>query len=61
MMSQLNEQQLREQLVHYGRSLFMRGFSSGGSGNLSVRLPDGGYLGHADQLLSGRAGRRNAQ
>ncbi|ENN7403752.1 aldolase [Escherichia coli] len=43
-MSQLNEQQLREQMVNYGHSLFMRGFSSGGSGNLSVRLPDGGYL-----------------
>lgn len=43
-MSHLTEQQLREQMVHYGRSLFSRGYSSGGGGNLSVKLPDGGYL-----------------
>ena len=43
-MNPVSEHQLREQLVHYGRSLFMRGYSSGGSGNLSVKLPDGGYL-----------------
>lgn len=35
-MNPVSEHQLREQLVHYGRSLFMRGYSSGGSGNLSV-------------------------
>lgn len=40
----LTESQLREQLVHYGKSLFDRGYSSGGSGNISVRLPDGGFL-----------------
>ncbi|SFR05996.1 MULTISPECIES: aldolase [unclassified Enterobacter] len=43
-MSGITEYQLREQLVHYGASLFNRGYSSGGSGNISVRLPDGGYL-----------------
>ena len=35
---------VREQLVKYGRSLFERGYSCGSSGNLSVRLEDGGYL-----------------
>lgn len=39
-MSELIEQKLREQLVYYGRSLFMRGFSSGGSGNISVKLAE---------------------
>lgn len=43
-MNSVSEHQLRELLVHYGRSLFMRGYSSGGSGNLSVKMPDGGYL-----------------
>lgn len=40
----MNEQALREALVEYGRSLFERGYSCGTSGNLSVRLADGGYL-----------------
>jgi ribulose-5-phosphate 4-epimerase/fuculose-1-phosphate aldolase len=43
-MSNVIERKLREQIVHYGHSLFMRGYSSGGSGNMSVRLPDGGFL-----------------
>ncbi len=34
----------REQMVAFGRSLFDRGYSCGSSGNLSVRLEDGGYL-----------------
>ena len=38
----MTEQQARESLVEYGRSLFLRGYSCGSSGNLSVRLPDGG-------------------
>ena len=38
------EQQLREEMVALGHSLFMRGFTSGGSGNISARLPDGGWL-----------------
>ena len=38
------ETALRPQLVHYGRSLFQRGYSSGGSGNISVKLADGGFL-----------------
>ncbi len=42
--SAATEQELREALVGYARSLFQRGLSSGGSGNISARLPDGGFL-----------------
>lgn len=38
------ESDARDQLVAYGRSLFDRGYSCGTSGNLSVRLDEGGYL-----------------
>jgi ribulose-5-phosphate 4-epimerase/fuculose-1-phosphate aldolase len=34
----------RDALVRHWRSLFARGYSCGTSGNLSVRLGDGGYL-----------------
>lgn len=37
-------EQIREVLARHGRSLFARGYSCGTSGNLSVRLADGGYL-----------------
>jgi 3-dehydro-4-phosphotetronate decarboxylase len=37
----VNEQQLRDELVNHGRSLFERGYSCGNSGNLSARLQDG--------------------
>jgi ribulose-5-phosphate 4-epimerase/fuculose-1-phosphate aldolase len=41
----MTEQQAREALVEYGRSLFLRGYSCGTSGNLSVRLAgDAGFL-----------------
>lgn len=40
----MTEDELRKQLVDLGRSLFERGFSVGGAGNLSVRLPAGGAL-----------------
>ena len=40
----MTEQDAREALVEHGRALFIRGYSCGTSGNLSVRLPDGGYL-----------------
>jgi len=41
----MTEQQAREALVGYGRSLYLRGYSCGTSGNLSVRLPgDAGFL-----------------
>lgn len=39
----MTEQQLREQLVEIGASLFDRGFSVGSAGNLSVRT-EGGFL-----------------
>ena len=35
---------LRAQLVELARSLFDRGFSVGSAGNISARLPGGGYL-----------------
>ena len=37
----MSERELRERMVDHGRSLFERGLTSGSSGNLSVRLPDG--------------------
>jgi ribulose-5-phosphate 4-epimerase/fuculose-1-phosphate aldolase len=41
----MTEEQTRAALVEYGRSLFVRGYSCGTSGNLSVRLPgDEGFL-----------------
>jgi ribulose-5-phosphate 4-epimerase/fuculose-1-phosphate aldolase len=40
----MNEEQAREALAEYGRSLFARGYSCGTSGNLSVRLGTGGYV-----------------
>lgn len=35
---------LREQICAFGASLFQRGLTFGSTGNLSVRLPDGGWL-----------------
>ena len=40
----MNHSDLREQMVSLAYSMFMRGYSSGGAGNLSTRLPGGGYL-----------------
>lgn len=40
----MTEDEVREALVRHGRSLFARGYSCGTSGNLSVRLSNGGYL-----------------
>lgn len=37
----MSEQELREQIVLQGRSLFERGYTCGSSGNISVRLADG--------------------
>jgi ribulose-5-phosphate 4-epimerase/fuculose-1-phosphate aldolase len=39
-----NESQLREAICRFGRSLFERGLTAGSSGNISVRLGDGGWL-----------------
>lgn len=40
----MGEGALREEICRYGRSLFERGLTPGSSGNVSVRLPDGGWL-----------------
>jgi ribulose-5-phosphate 4-epimerase/fuculose-1-phosphate aldolase len=40
----MTESQLREQICIFGRSMFERGLTPGSSGNISVRLPDGGWL-----------------
>ncbi|AWN37168.1 aldolase [Methylobacterium radiodurans] len=39
-----SESRLREEICRYGRSLFERGLTPGSSGNISVRLDDGGWL-----------------
>lgn len=38
------ESKLREQICSAGASLFNRGLTHGSTGNISVRLPDGGWL-----------------
>lgn len=40
----MNENQLRDEIVRVGRSLFERGYVHATAGNISVRLEDGGYL-----------------
>ncbi|MGO4568064.1 aldolase [Rhizobium sp. 2YAF20] len=40
----MTETKLREQICLYGKSLFDRGLTPGSSGNISVRMPDGGWL-----------------
>ncbi|MBB3021365.1 ribulose-5-phosphate 4-epimerase/fuculose-1-phosphate aldolase [Microvirga lupini] len=39
-----DESRLRETICLFGRSLFERGLTAGSSGNISVRLSDGGWL-----------------
>lgn len=43
-MSTHDVNRLREQITVYGQSLFDRGLTMGSSGNISVRLADGGWL-----------------
>lgn len=40
----MTETKFREQICLYGRSLFERGLTPGSSGNISIRLDDGGWL-----------------
>lgn len=40
----MSEAQLRQDLVRYARSMYDRGYSSGGAGNISLKLPDGNIL-----------------
>ena len=39
-----DQTRLRDQIARVGVSLFDRGLTAGSSGNISVRLPDGGWL-----------------
>ena len=40
----MSEARIREDVCRFGRSLFERGLTPGSSGNISVRLDDGGFL-----------------
>jgi 3-dehydro-4-phosphotetronate decarboxylase len=40
----MSEPRIREEVCRLGRSLFERGLTPGSSGNISVRLEDGGYI-----------------
>jgi ribulose-5-phosphate 4-epimerase/fuculose-1-phosphate aldolase len=40
----MTETKIREEICRLGRSLFDRGLTPGSSGNISVRLDDGGYM-----------------
>jgi ribulose-5-phosphate 4-epimerase/fuculose-1-phosphate aldolase len=40
----MNENQIREQIAEFGKSLYDRGLAHGSSGNISVRLADGNFL-----------------
>ena len=40
----MSETRLREEIVRFARSLFERGLIPGSSGNISLRLEDGGWL-----------------
>lgn len=40
----MNEAKIREHICQFGRSLFERGLTPGSSGNISVRLYDGGWI-----------------
>ncbi|MGZ5983820.1 MAG: 3-oxo-tetronate 4-phosphate decarboxylase [Caulobacteraceae bacterium] len=40
----MDESHTREEICRFGRSLFERGLTPGSSGNISVRLDDGGWL-----------------
>lgn len=39
-----DETKLREAICRFGRSMFERGLTAGASGNISVRLEDGGWI-----------------
>src|SRR5947209_15892111 len=43
-MTSMDETKLRDEICRLGRSLFERGLTPGSSGNISVRLDDGGWL-----------------
>ena len=43
-MAAMSETKIREEICRLGRSLFERGLTPGSSGNISVKLDDGGWL-----------------
>ncbi|MCW5703581.1 MAG: class II aldolase/adducin family protein, partial [Bradyrhizobium sp.] len=40
----MSDAKIREDVCRFGRSLFERGLTPGSSGNISVKLDDGGWL-----------------
>ena len=50
----MNEQDIRRTLVSLSASLFARGYSVGGAGNISARLPDGNILATPTNASLGR-------
>jgi len=40
----MNEVELRQQMVELAKSMFYRGYATGGAGNLSLKLPNGHFL-----------------
>jgi ribulose-5-phosphate 4-epimerase/fuculose-1-phosphate aldolase len=40
----MSEVRLREKMCELGKALYDRGYSVGGGGNLSLKLPEGGFL-----------------
>ncbi len=40
----MSQDALRQEMVMHGKSLFERGYTAGGSGNISVKTADGGML-----------------
>ena len=40
----MSDSAIRENICRTGASLFQRGLTFGSTGNISVRLPDGGWL-----------------
>ena len=51
----MTESKLREEICRFGRSLFERGLTPGSSGNISVKLDDGGWLDASGRPVSGDA------
>jgi ribulose-5-phosphate 4-epimerase/fuculose-1-phosphate aldolase len=57
----MSETRVREDVCRLGRSLFERGLTPGSSGNISVRLDDGGWLVTPTNLDPARLSRLDAQ
>jgi ribulose-5-phosphate 4-epimerase/fuculose-1-phosphate aldolase len=50
----MKESAIREQLVMHGRSLYDRGLAGGSTGNMSVRLEEGGFIATPTNACLGR-------